>query len=420
MSRYLYTLIWVLILPLVLLRLLWRGRKQSAYRHNMGERFGRYPIKIQQPVLWVHAVSVGETRAAAPLVRALQNQYPDHRILMTCMTPTGRETAQQVYGDSADVVYLPYDLPWAIRGFWRHFKPQLGVFMETELWPNLLHACRAEQIPTLLANARLSARSAKGYGRIKWLIQPAIASLSAIAAQSEADAERLRQLGGGNITVCGNLKFDITPPDAMLDLGEQFRAHFGPKRRVILTASTREGEEALLINSRPQPWPQDWLWIIVPRHPQRFDEVSDLLQSAGLTVQRRSDNLPVSSSTQVWLGDSMGEMFAYYHACHLAFIGGSLLPFGSQNLIEAAAVGRPILIGPHTFNFAEASRLALEIGAAESIDSAAGFWARVAALLGDEQELAQRGEAGLRFSQEHRGATERVMAVTKALLISAK
>lgn len=415
MSRLLYTLLWHLLLPALPLRLLWRGLRQPDYRRHWGERFGCYaPVADARPCLWVHAVSVGEMRAALPLVQALRQRYPDHRILLSCMTPTGRDTARQVYGADAEVVYLPYDLPWAVRRFVRHFRPRLGLFMETELWPNLIAACHRDSVPMLLANARLSARSARGYARVRALIAPAIARLDHIAAQTDEDAGRLCQLGGRAISVCGNTKFDITPPAAQLQLGEHFREGFAG-RRVLLCASTREGEEALLLEHRPHDWPADWLWVLVPRHPQRFDEVAARVQAQGLRLKRRSEG-PPDADTQVWLGDSMGEMFAYYAACDLAFVGGSLLPFGAQNLIEPAAVGRPVLIGPHTYNFAEATRLALAAGAAEQVDDAPAFWRRAAELLRNEAELRRRGEAGLEFCARHRGAARRVLHEVEKLL----
>lgn len=417
MSRWLYSLLWHLLLPLIPLRLVWRSIKQPAYRHHVAERFGFYPaVTDVRPCLWLHAVSVGEMRAAMPLVYALQQRYADHALLLTCMTPTGRDTALQVYGDDVRIVYLPYDLPWAVRRFMKHYRPQIGVFMETELWPNLIAACRRAEVPLLLANARLSQRSAQGYERVRAVIAPAIASINHIAAQSSDDAQRLRSLGARSLSVCGNTKFDIEPPTAMLERGQAFRARIGAGRRVVLCASTREGEEALLLEHLPQPWPADWLWLIVPRHPQRFDDVAEQVAARGLTVQRRSDELDVGANTQVWIGDSMGEMFAYYTACDLAFIGGSLLPFGAQNLIEPAAVGRPVLIGPSTFNFAEATRLAVEAGAAEIVDDAEAFWKRVAELLQDAPERARRGEAGLAFCAQHRGATQRIMYEVKRLM----
>lgn len=416
MSRLLYALLWHALLPLLPLRLLWRGRRQPEYLQHVAERFGRYASPASPgPCVWLHAVSVGEMRAAQPLVRALQQRFPDHRLLLTCMTPTGRATAAQLYGDSVDLAYLPWDLPWAVRAFVRHFRPRLGILMETEIWPALIAACHREQVPVVLANARLSERSARGYARIRGLIGPALGRLAHVAAQSPDDARRLQALGAQRVTVCGNSKFDIDPPPELLQRGAHFR-QLCEGRRVFLCASTREGEEALLLQQRPADWPSDWLWLLVPRHPQRFAEVEQLCRTAGLNVQRRSDGEPVRPETQVWLGDSMGEMFAYYAACDLAFVGGSLLPFGAQNLIEPAAVGRAILIGPHTFNFAEATRHALAAGAAEQIASAAALWHRAGQLLQDDARREHMAGAGLAFSREHRGATARIVACVEAVM----
>lgn len=413
MSRLLYTLLWHALLPLLPLRLLLRAVRQPAYLRHVPERFGCYarrpPAAHAPRPLWLHAVSLGEVRATLPLVRLLRQDYPDLPLLISCMTPTGRDAARELYGEQVQVVYLPYDLPWAVRAFLHHFRPQLGLCMETELWPNLIAACSAAGLPLLLINARLSARSARGYRRIAGLMRPALAQLAHVAAQTEADAARLQALGATSLSVCGNVKFDFTPPAEQLQRAEQFRQGFVAGRKIFLCASTREGEEQLLLDQRPQPWPDDWLWIIVPRHPQRFAEVEQRLQAAGLRVQRRSSDVPLAHDTQVWLGDSMGEMFAYLAASDLVFIGGSLLPFGAQNLIEAAAVGRAVLIGPHTFNFAEATRLAVQAGVAEVVPDAARLWQRVQDLLADAAERQRRGEAGLQFCASHRGAARRIL-----------
>ncbi|MDY0074145.1 MAG: lipid IV(A) 3-deoxy-D-manno-octulosonic acid transferase, partial [Thauera sp.] len=352
LTRLPYSLLWLLALPVVLLRLWWRGRRQPGYRQHLAERLGRYRQAAPAQLLWVHAVSVGETRAAQPLVEALLAAFPEHSVLLTHMTPTGRETSAQLFGDQPRVLraYLPYDLAPFIAGFLRHFRPQLGIIMETELWPNLLADCRQAGIPTLLANARLSARSAARYARLPALSALTLGALRMIAAQTTEDARRLQALGAQEVAVTGNIKFDIEPPPTMIELGEVFRQRCGP-RPLVLAASTREGEESLLLDAFVRQAPADALLLLVPRHPQRFAEVAALVTERQLTLQRRSDDAPVAAETRVWLGDSMGEMFAYYHAADVALIGGSWLAFGGQNLIEACAVGTPVLIGPHTFNF---------------------------------------------------------------------
>lgn len=418
MARLLYTLAVHALLPWAMLHLLWRARRQPEYLRHWGERFGVYPrTRPAGPIIWIHAVSVGETRAAQPLVAALRARYPDHRILFTHMTPTGRATSEALFGAAVERVYLPYDMPWAMRRFLRHYRPALGLVMETELWPNLIAACRDAAVPLLLVNARLSEKSARRYARFPALTRGALQGLGAIAAGGAADARRLRELGAAEVAVLGNMKFDIAPPAAQLELGLRLRERCGG-RPVFLCASTREGEEALILDA----WKATQnlgsgdtvaapLLAIVPRHPQRFDEVARLIEARGFALQRRSDERPVAAATQVWLGDSMGEMFAYYAAADVAFVGGSLLPFGSQNLIEACAVGTPVLLGPSTYNFAEAAQAALAAGAARQVADAEELVAAALALLADQPACAAMGAAGRAFSAGHRGATQRTLAL---------
>ncbi|HET7775949.1 MAG TPA: lipid IV(A) 3-deoxy-D-manno-octulosonic acid transferase, partial [Azospira sp.] len=370
-------------------------------------------------------VSVGETRAAQTLLQRLLEHYPAHHLLLTGMTPTGRATAAQVFAalgpanaERLHYAYLPYDYPWAIRRFLHHFRPQLGMLMETELWPNLLAGAAAAGLPVVLVNARLSARSARGYRRLAALARPALESLAAIAAQTNADAGRLEALGARRITVCGNLKFDIQPAAESQALGRQWRSHLAP-RPVWLAASTREGEEALILEAYSALRQPNLLLLLVPRHPQRFDEVAALVVARGLSCQRRSQGLP-GAEVQVWLGDSMGEMAAYYACADLALIGGSLLPFGGQNLIEAAACGCPVLVGPHTFNFAQAADDAVAEGAALRLGGAAELADAVAALLADQTKRRTMQGAALRFAAAHRGATERTLRLVEELIATAE
>ena len=339
----------------------------------------------------------------------MRENYPDHQLLLTHTTPTGRAASEQLYGDNVLRVYLPYDYPFAVSRFLRHFRPRIGILLETEIWFNLIHTCHAEKIPLLLLNARLSEKSAARYARYPNLTRAGLRELSTIAAQSEADAARLTALGASNVAVMGNLKFDIKPPAAMLELGEQLRARFGKERRIFLAASTRAGEEALLLAMLKQVDIPHLLTVIVPRHPQRFDEVAALLTRHGIRFQRRSDNQVIAPDTQAVLGDSMGEMFGYYAASDLAFIGGSLLPFGGQNLIEACATGKPVLIGPHTYNFAQASQLAVDSGAAMRVQDTTDLARSLQNFLSHPDQLAETGQAGLRFVSAHRGATEKAL-----------
>ena len=423
MIRALYSLLFYLATPLVWLRLLWRARRQPEYLQHFGERYAFYQDSCSRkeqptsPTIWLHAVSVGETRAAEPLIEALLRTYPDHQILLTHMTPTGRTTGaelRQRHPERLLQAYLPYDLPDACRRFFDHFQPCLGLLMETELWPNLIAQAEQRRIPLALVNARLSARSARGYQRLAALLRPALASLKVVAAQTPADAERLSQIGARHIVVCGNLKFDVTPNDEKLQQGKLWKQSLGA-RPVLLAASTREGEEVLILDALPGLKIAGLLLLLVPRHPQRFDEVAALIQKRGLMLCRRSANLLPSAETQVWLGDSMGEMAAYYAAADLALIGGSLLPFGGQNLIEAAACGCPMLLGPHTFNFAQAAADALTCGAARRIENLEEATAIVEDLFKNNVKLSTMRDAALTFSQAHCGATARTLALILAI-----
>ncbi len=417
-NRYAYTLLLWLLLPYVLLHLWWRARRQPEYLRHIGERFGRYNVRSDKPVIWLHTVSVGETRAAAALVRALRERYPDHQLLLTHTTPTGRAASEQLYGDDVLRVYLPYDYPFAVRRFLRHFRPQAGVLLETEIWFNLIQGCRDTKVPLLLLNARLSERSARKYARFPQLTRDGLQALTHIAAQTDADAARLKVLSGKEVSVMGNLKFDIEPPEYQIELGETLRGWCKPQRPLFLAASTREGEEALLLDALQHVNIEGLLTIIVPRHPQRFDEVERLIRQRGFRMQRRShwDSETCDAGTQILLGDSMGEMFAYYTASDVAFIGGSLLPLGGQNLIEAAACGTPVLIGPHTFNFNDATEQAIACGAALRVQDADELIRKVGALLQDDSALRQMGACGLRFANANRGATERATATVTPFL----
>ena len=409
MARYFYSLLLYLITPLIWLRLLWRSRKQPEYLQHLGERYGFYRQPVPKQLIWVHAVSVDETRAAQPLIEGLQARWPDHRILLTGMTPTGRDAGQQVYGDKVIQAYLPYDYPGAVDRFFRYFSPAFGVIMETEIWPNLLAAGKRRKVPIFLANARLSARSARGYGRFSALVGPAFSALAGVAAQTAGDAERIAELGATTVEVCGNLKFDVTPRADKLALGHEWRAAIG-QRPVWLAASTREGEEPLVLKAWREVAIPDALLVLVPRHPQRFNEVAALLEQQELRSVRRSVAMP-AADTQVWLGDSMGEMAAYFTLADLAFIGGSLLPLGGQNLIEAAACDCPVVVGPHTFNFKQATEDAIAAGAALRVDNPEMLGATVNRIFGQKMKLAEMRTAAGSFARAHQGAAKRMLAL---------
>jgi len=462
LARAAYALLLRLAMPLYFLRLWWRGLREPAYRQHWGERLGVPGVQPRPGRLWLHAVSLGETLAAAPLIHALREQRPALRLLLTHSTATGREAGTALLRDGDAQAWLPYDTPGAVGRFLRAHRPAAGVVMETEIWPNLLHAAQAAGVPMVLANARLSARSAAKGERLALLLHAALARFSGVLAQTEADAQRLREAGAHGVQVMGNLKFDITPRPELLARGQAWHATLG--RPVVLAAVTREGEEAALLaawatqaagsNSAsgtvsgkgsgttssmasnatssttsntisngpaggPRPRP---LLLIVPRHPQRFDEVAGLVTQAGWRLQRRGEwgEAPPAEAAEadVWLGDSLGEMALYYGCADVALLGGSFAPLGGQNLIEAAACGCPLLMGPHTFNFAQAAVDALAAGAAERAVDLPAAVARALALAAGEAQPARLAMAAraLAFAQAHRGAAARMAAAVQTLI----
>jgi 3-deoxy-D-manno-octulosonic-acid transferase len=419
--RSLYSLAWRLALPLARRYLRKRGQKAPAYLEHWDERFGSAFAPRAQEAIWLHAVSVGETRAAQPLVAALRAAWPEAPLLVTQMTPTGRATAVCLYPD-AEVRYLPYDIPEAVQGFLAAYKPRFGVLMETELWPNLIHAAQSAGVPLFLANARLSEKSFKGYRRVGGLIRPAVAALSGVAAQTAADAQRLAELGAQPVEMCGNTKYEVAVPDAMRLLGADFKRWIG-KRPVFVAASTRDGEEKLLLEAwqRRGPGAGKALLVIVPRHPERFAPVAELAREMGFEVARRSaGELALRPQCDVWIGDSMGELFAYYAAADVAFVGGSLLPLGGQNLIEPACLGVPVLFGPSMFNFQQASELALAAGAARQLSDADAVVVAFARLLAEPAEREAMRAGAEAFSSAHRGASARIVSFIQARLAEGK
>jgi 3-deoxy-D-manno-octulosonic-acid transferase len=417
MARLLYSLVWLLALPVLLARLWWRGIREPGYREHVAERLGGgTPAVDGRPVLWLHAVSVGEARASAPLVRALAAAFPESRLLLTCTTAAGRATLETLHGDRARIAWLPWDLPFAVRRFLALHRPALGILLETEVWPNLLAACRERSVPVLLANARLSEPSAAGYARWPSLTRPAFASFAAVCAQSAEDAGRLRAAGAAEIEVAGNLKFDVEPDAKLAAAGRAWRGCLGG-RRALLLASTREGDEARLLDALGVP-PQNMLLLIVPRHPRRFDEVAALIAARGAAASRRS--LGEAPAGPVHLGDTMGEMTFYFAAADVALMGGSFTDLGGQNLIEACAAGTPVVLGPDMHNFAEATRLALAAGAAVQATDAEGAMREALRLMGDAAARRRMGEAGIALCAAHRGATARHVARCRSILARAR
>ena len=420
-----YSLGWWLAAPLAALYLLWRSLAQAEYRRHWSERFLGHgpPPPAGRPLIWVHAVSVGETRAAQPLIEQLAREHPSAAFLLTHMTPTGRAVGQSIAAALPGRVaqrYLPYDLRRAVARFLREVQPSIGVVMETEIWPNLLRGARRAGVPMLLANARLSEKSAARGRRFAALLRPAAAGFDRIAAQSEADRARIGQWYQGSIDVVGNLKFDLAMDEALVAAGRALRAEWGAAP-AWLFASTRDGEERLLLDAlerRRLPHEAGPVLLLVPRHPQRFDEVARLVEGQGLTCLRRSQGqwraqMPPQA---LLLGDTMGEMALYYAAADVALIGGSLRNFGAQNLIESCAAGTPVVIGPSTFNFAQITADAVAAGAAMQVRDADEALAAMDKLCASPEQLASMRAAALAFAAAHRGATARVARIAGELL----
>jgi 3-deoxy-D-manno-octulosonic-acid transferase len=408
--RAAYALALRLATPAYLARLWWRGRREPGYREHLAERLGFGPAEAPGRV-WIHAVSLGETKAAEPLIAALRARDPALRLLLTHGTATGRAAARALLREGDRACWQPWDTPGAVRRFLARHRPAVGVVMETEVWPVLLHEAARAGVPLLLANARLSERSARKGRRLAALMHPALARFDAVLAQTEADAARLRGSGARAVRVAGNLKFEIAVDGERLARGAAWKAALG--RPVVLAAVTREGEEAALLAAWRAAPRGEALLVVVPRHPQRFDEVAALVAGAGFTLARRSGfagDAPAGEAlrAEVWLGDSLGEMPAWYALADVALLGGSFAPLGGQNLIEAAACGCPLLMGPHTFNFAQAAELAIEAGAARRVDDAGAGVAQALRLLHDGPARQAMAEAGRAFTAAHRGAAARM------------
>ena len=425
-ARALYAALTTLGQPLLRRKLARRGLQEPGYLEAIDERFGHYsqPAESASELVWVHAVSLGETRTAAVLLKALRAEHPALRLLLTHGTATGREEGRallKAIGRSGDVqVWQPWDSPAAVRRFFDHFKPRLGLLMETEIWPNLIAAAHTRAMPLLLVNGRMSEKSLRQALRLAPLALPAYGALSAVYAQTEADAQRFRQLGAPVKGVFGNLKFDATPSAAQLAQGQRWRQSL--TQPVLLFASSREGEEDEFFTQIKALSAKSFQVLIVPRHPQRFDAVAALAAQHGLRVSRRSGwtaEGPAASAeamrADVWLGDSLGEMALYYGLSDVALLGGSFAPLGGQNLIEAAACGCPLVMGLHTFNFAEAATLAEAAGAAQRVaDMAQAVQAALALVNNDAPAQAQAAQAGLAFAARHRGAALKTLAALRA------
>lgn len=414
--RYLYSALFYLLLPVILLRMLLRSRQAPAYRRRLAERFGIFPAPVvapQQPVICVHAVSVGETLAAAPLIESLLRDYPDHRIAVTTTTPTGSDRVSALFGDRVFHVYSPWDMPGAVKRFLQRVRPELLVIMETELWPNLLHYCHDRGCRVVLANARLSERSARGYGRFGGLTRGMLQQLSVVACQSRPDGDRFLSLGLApeRLTVTGSIKFDLELDDELRARAGALREEIG--RPVILASSTHPGEDEIILSAFGAVREQipNALCLLVPRHPERFDSVYELCVADGWQVQRRSISAAISPDADILLGDTMGELRLLSGVASVAVIGGSFIEHGGQNVLEAAAWGVPVVAGPHMFNFTEISALLLDAGAMEQLQQPAQLPGSLLRILQDAQLRQRMGSAGERVVAENRGALARLQEI---------
>ena len=418
--RRLYTFLWILALPLALLRLLWRSRRAPAYRRRWAERLGRFDPPARTGGVCVHAVSVGETQAAQPLIKRLLAEPGAQPVTVTTTTPTGSVRVGELFGDQVFHVYFPFDLPWAVDGFLDRVRPRLLIMIETEIWPNLLASCAARGIPTMLANGRLSARSARGYARLDGFARETFGAIGAVAAQTQADAERFVALGAPaeRVHVTGSMKFDMAIRGSVKEQAEVLRRDWGTDRPVWAAASTHEGEEEAVLEAHRRVLAKvpEALLVLVPRHPERFERAAQLVRRAGLTMVRRTEGTSVTAGTAVFLGDTMGELPIFLGAADAAFVGGSLVDIGGHNVLEPAAFGVPVVFGPHMHNFASISELLLAADAARQVRTAEGLAEVVLNWLGDASERTRVGENGRRVVEANRGALERTWQMVVGLL----
>ena len=422
MALKLYTIFYYCLLPLIILRLFYRAIKAPAYIHRIRERFGFFlkPEQVTEGGIWVHAVSVGEVIAAEPLVRQLQLRYPARSIVVTTMTPTGSERVRALFGDTVFHVYAPYDTPGSVGRFLDRVNPRLLIIMETELWPNIINGCYRREIPAVLVNGRLSEKSAGGYRVFRALAEPMLQQLALILAQGQADAERFIQLGGKKdcVQVTGSVKFDLHINNELKKEAQQLKAAWNTtgERFIWIAASTHEGEDAQILDAfkYTQTEQKKLLLVLVPRHPERFDQVVHLSESLGLNTLRYSSGLQPNMSTQVVVGDVMGELLLLYGCADLAFVGGSLVERGGHNMLEPAAWGLPILTGKSDFNFSEISQLLQRAGALEQVTNSFVLEQKLLHIITDSEAGKKMGAAALQVIERNRGALNRVMAALES------
>jgi 3-deoxy-D-manno-octulosonic-acid transferase len=420
MMRRLYSLLIYCAVPFALARVLWRGLRDRVYWEGLSERFGRGAPTGAAPAIWLHAVSLGEMTAAAPLVRALRSRHPHIPLVLTTATPTGRARARGLFGDTIDVRFLPYDTPGAVARFLNQIRPRLAIIMETELWPNLFAECERRGVPLVLASARMSDRSLSRYRRLGRLFRNVFSASSLVAAQTRADAERFMAIGAPSdrTHVVGNIKFDLESSPAAADQGRTLRASFGAARPVWIAGSTHAGEEEQLLTAQKEleAHQPNALLLLVPRHPDRFPAVADLLQRRQIRFERRSSGAAPDGRTEVLLVDTVGELAVLYAAADAAFVGGSLVPIGGHNLLEPAALGLPVLTGPHYSNSRDIAELLIREGAVRQVDDAPGLAAALAQLLADPQERRRIGAIGRRIVESNRGTVARLLDLIEPLL----
>ena len=416
----LYTVLLYLVIPFVILHLTWRGFRNRGYWKRWGERFGFFPEPSLRNPIWLHAVSVGEILAAAPLVRALLDRYPERSLVVTTTTPTGSERVRALFGERVFHVYVPYDLPGAVRRFLNHVRPEISVVMETELWPNLFRTCSRRGIPLIVANARLSDKSLRGFQHVRTLLRQMLRRIDLIAARGPKDAERFMALGAAadRTRVVGNIKFDTELPTVVQGEARKLRQQWGQTRPVWVAGSTHEDEEAQALEChaairRRHPGA---LLILVPRHPERFDRVARLCEARDFDTVRRSSGRDCSSETSVLLGDTMGELLLFYAASDVAFVGGSLVPVGGHNMLEPVSLGVPVVVGPHLHNFEELSEALFEVDGARRVRDRQELESAVSELLSDVGVREAMAENGSRLIEANRGASQRLLDVIDEML----
>lgn len=419
--RYLYTILLYLCTPFILLRLLWRARKNPEYAKRWNERFGCFSAPDVTTPIWVHAVSLGEVNAAVPLIKRLLADYADQRILVTTMTVTGSQRVRAAFGKQVEHVYLPYDFPDAIQRFLNRVQPKISIFMETELWPNLITVCNKNNIAIMIANARLSQRSAQGYQWIAPLVREMLSKVTVVAAQTEADAQRFIDLGSpqDKVKVLGNIKFDMALPDDIAVKALQLRQTWGEQRPVFIAASTHENEEAIILQAFAEIKKDvnDALLILVPRHPERFAKVIDLVRAHGYAMALRSENLNLEKTIDVFIGNTVGELLVFYAAADVAFVGGSLVAVGGHNLLEPAALSLPILTGSEMFNFTRIYQLMIDADAVITVTNAEQIANTVKLLFADKTRSQQLGENAHRVFDDNRGAVEKHVQLIKNIFL---